>query len=74
MRFYQLQVDPHGFIDSDDNNCHWFTSRAEAKKEQRRLEREDCDVYFTVYDIPTKKAELLRWLNVHGSPIGFGHN
>jgi hypothetical protein len=71
MRFYQLQVDPYTNLPGD---CRWFTSRAEAKKEQRKLEREGCDVYFTVYDIPTKKAELLRWLNAHGHPFGFGIN
>ena len=71
MRFYQLQVDPYISLHGE---CRWFTSRAEAKKEQRRLEREDCDVYFTVYDIPTKKRELLYWLNAHGNPSGFGIN
>jgi len=74
MRFYQLQVDPHGFIDSDDNNCHWFTSRAEAKKEQRRLQQNGTEVSFRVYDIPTKKMELLHWLNAYGNPSGFGYN
>ena len=71
MRFYQLQVDPYTSLHGE---CLWYTSRAEAKKEQRRLERKGCEVFFMLYDIPTKKAELLRWLNGFGTPSGFGRH
>ena len=47
MRFYQLQVDPYEVCD----DCRWFTSRAKAKKEQRRLQQDGNEVNFKAYDV-----------------------
>ena len=73
MRFYQVQV----WDDGEGGDCRWFTTRADAEREKRKVEAEgegeDCSPV-TVFDVPTKKAELLNWLNCYGSPSGMGYN
>ena len=73
MRFYMVQIlrDSTGCSD-----VKWFTSRAEANREFRKHEGEEDTQTFSVqeYDIPTKKTELLRWLNNNGNPNGMGFN
>jgi|TARA_R110000868_G_scaffold41395_6_gene141567 hypothetical protein len=73
MRFYMVQ------ILSESTGCSdvkWFTNRAEAELEFRKHEGEEDTQTFSVheYDIPTKKTELLRWLNNYGNPNGMGFN
>jgi hypothetical protein len=71
MRFYMVNF-TGGFTDSE---CRWFTSRVEAQKFFRKMEKdEDCQMVFDVveYDIPTRKKELLDWLNQYGNQsLGF---
>ena len=73
MRFYKVQILRESTGCSD---VKWFTSRAEANREFRKHEGEEDTQTFPVveYDIPTKKTELLRWLNNHGNPNGMGFN
>ena len=72
MRFYMVNFMMHGAIESE---CRWFTSRVEAQKLYRKMKaNEDCHTVFDVdeYDIPTRKKELLDWLNIYGnSSLGF---
>ena len=73
MRFYMVQ------ILSESTGCSdvkWFTNRAEAELEFCKHEGEEDTQTFSVheYDIPTKKTELLRWLNNYGNPNGMGFN
>ena len=71
MRFYMVNfTDGH-----TDSECRWFTSRVEAQKFFRKMEKdEDCQQLFDVeeHDIPTRKKELLDWLNIWGnSSLGY---
>jgi len=72
MHFYMVNFMMHGTIESE---CRWFTSRVEAQKFFRKMEKdEDCQQVFDVdeYDIPTRKKELLDWLNQYGnSNLGY---
>mgnify|MGYP003629288230 CR=1 FL=1 len=72
MRFYQVQADDDG----EGGDCRWFTTRADAEREKRKIEAEDDPYQFEVrvFDVPTKKAELLAWLNLYGNPTGMGYN
>ena len=68
MQYYMVNFVPHGSISSD---CRWFTSKVEAQKFFRKMKKdEDCQQVFGIdeYDIPTRKKELLDWLNQYGNP------
>ena len=72
MRFYQLQTMPDM---GNDSECKWFTNRAEAEREKRRLEEGGTDCFSVqAFDIPTTKTGLLNWLNNYGNPDGIGFN
>jgi hypothetical protein len=72
MRFYQLQTLPY---ESGNTECFWFTNRAEAEREKRRLEEGGADCFsIRAFDIPTTKTGLLNWLNNYGNPDGMGFN
>lgn len=67
MRFYKVNFMMHGAIQSE---CCWFTSRVEAQKLYLKMKAdEDCCLLQDVdeYDIPTRKKELLDWLNIYGN-------
>ena len=67
MRFYMVNFMMHGAIESE---CYWFTSKVEAQKFFRKMKRdEDCQQVFDIdeYDIPTRKRDLLDWLNIYGN-------
>jgi len=73
MRFYKVQI----LYESEGYSVvKWFTNRAEAELEFRKHQGEQDTQTFEVqeYDIPTKKTELLRWLNIYGNPDGMGFN
>lgn len=67
MRLYRLD-----FTDPDlGNTVSWFGSkeRAEAALHTKQRERADKDSrdidHITPVDVPTRKTELLLWLNTH---------
>ncbi len=68
MRFYHIQA---GF---SHEHGEWFTTRREALKRKREIERdgEHCSDVFE-RNIPTTKKALLAWLNIWGNPSGMGH-
>lgn len=72
MRFYMVN-----FWDGlgDESQCRWFTSQVEAQKFFRKMKKdEECRLVCNVseYDIPTRKKELLDWLNQYGnSSLGY---
>ena len=72
MRFYMVNT-----LTESDSHCKWFTSLAEAKKYYADVKRQikddpsgDFANVFSVkeYDIPTRKKELLDWLNQCANP------
>jgi hypothetical protein len=71
MRFYKVMA-----FDTWHNAeyVEWRTSLREAKKTVADWEGcSDPGRYccrFELFDIPTKKAELLNWLEVHGMGLG----
>jgi hypothetical protein len=70
MRFYQVQH----MGDFCEQHGEWFTTRREAEKRRREIERDWEVKCYSVqaYDIPTTKKALLDWLNIYGNPNGFG--
>jgi len=69
MRFYQVQ----DMGDFGHQYADWFTTRREAEKRKREIERDGIDCWdVRAYDIPTTKKALLAWLNINGNPTGFG--
>ena len=71
MRFYKVMA-----FDTKHNveYVEWHTSRREAKKTVADWEgSSDPGRYccrFVLFDIPTKKAELLNWLEQYGVGLG----
>tara|TARA_R100000995_G_C3456342_1_gene110780 strand:+ start:703 stop:921 length:219 start_codon:yes stop_codon:yes gene_type:complete len=72
MRFYQVQdiAQQEGVHES----AEWFTTRREAEKRAREIDREDGTAFVRTFDIPTTKKALLAWLNHYGNPTGMGFN
>ena len=69
MRFYQVQINDDGC----EEHGEWFTTRRDAEKRKREIERDGIHCYdVRAYDIPTTKKALLAWLNINGNPTGFG--
>lgn len=69
MRFYQIQH----MGDFHFEHGEWFTTRKEAEKALRDYEKQGVPMYdLRTFDIPTKKKELLDWLNIFGNPSGMG--
>ena len=70
MRFYQVQ--DIGKQDGVFESAEWFTTRREAEKRAREIDREDGVAFVNTFDIPTTKKALLAWLKIYGNPTGFG--